>query len=190
MLPQRIDLDRQRAFCHTPPPFDFDLQAMLFFTRRLPVRNMGLLLATICLLSVVSTAPAHAEGWRDWVPFSGKDEPATKKKKTSTSSSRSPMWAQKSKKSTSKSSADEPGMLSRMGTGTKQFFGRTKDALTWGDDDAAPAKRPSGVSWNGSARKPREEEKSAWWNFWQRDESRPSKTVEDFMNQERPEHVN
>jgi hypothetical protein len=152
------------------------------------VRNIGLLLATICLLSTDSTTPAHAEGWRDWVPFAGKDEPAAKKKKSSSSSSRSPTWGQKSKKPASKTSAGEPGVLSRMGTSTKQFFGRTKDALTWGDD--TETKKPAGerVSWNSPSRKPKEE-KSSWWNWWQRDESRPSQTVEDFMRQERPEHV-
>jgi hypothetical protein len=80
-------------------------------------------------------------------------------------------------------------MWQRMTNGTKRLASRTKDALTWGDEkpkarhsswDDQPTVRPS--------RKPKDEP-SFWSNWFGADEPRPSKTVHDFLSQERPEQV-
>jgi hypothetical protein len=136
---------------------------------------------------VCTSAPAMAEGW-SWSslnPFSTGEA----KSKTSQSSS----WlGGKSLKSTKskKSGTDKPSLLARMGSGTKNAWNRTKEALSVEDDE--PKQEGRHYSWDNPSpyRRTKKKEESSWWsNWWRREEPHPSKTVQDFLSQERPEQV-
>ena len=147
-----------------------------------PVR---LLLSTAVMLLALESQAARAE-WRDWVPFANKGSATATKKKTT---SRTPLLGGKPIRSTG---ADKPSMMARMGNGTRKFLGRTKDALSFGDDgDDEPSGRHT--SWDDEAApyriREKKEDKSSWFSWFRRDEPRPSATVQDFLSQERPEQA-
>lgn len=148
------------------------------------VRLLGIVALVIC-----TSVPVRAEGWA-WSslnPFSGGNDQPKATKKSSWFNSK-PLKSTKSKKA----KADEPGLLARMGTGTKNAWNRTKEALTV-EDDEEPKKSGRHFSWDDASpyrRTTKKKEESSWWSsWWQRDEPRPSKTVQDFLSQERPEQV-
>jgi hypothetical protein len=133
-----------------------------------------------------SAATLHAEGWSltSWIPGQ-KDKPSTSK----TSSTRTPLLDGKPLRSTSKSrAARQPSVWGRMTTGTKNFFARTKDALTW-DSEPEPRSGGTHTSWDDPAPRlsRKKEEGSSFWNWFGPEEPRPSKTVQGFLSQKRPE---
>jgi hypothetical protein len=147
------------------------------------VRLLGIVLLLVC-----TSASARAEGfsWSSLNPFSGEEGGSTSSAKSSSWLNNKPLKSTKSKKS------DEPGWLARMGTGTKNAWNRTKEAFTV-DDEEEPKKRGRHTSWDDPSpyrRTTKKKEESSWWSSWWRsDEPRPSKTVQDFLSQERPEQV-
>lgn len=142
--------------------------------------RLSLLLAA-CLL--MTGTQARAEGWlTGWLPGGDKSE-----KKTS----RFGLLDGKPLRSTSRSSAaKEPSLWQRFSTGTRKFVDRTKDALTPGDGDSE-SERPSGrhFNWDDPPRKAsrKKDEPSFWTRLFKRNEPRPSKTIQGFLSQERPE---
>ena len=147
------------------------------------VRLFGVVTLLVC-----TSAPAMAEGW-SWSSLN----PFSKQGGTARASDESSWFSRKSQSSTKskKSDNDKPGLLARMGTGTKKAWNRTKEALTVEDDE--PKKEGRHISWDDPSpyrRNTKKKEESSWWSgWWQRDEPRPSKTVQDFLSQERPEQV-
>jgi hypothetical protein len=126
-----------------------------------------IVVAVCCLLG---TPSVRAEGWlTSWMP--GQKETTSTSR---TSNTRSPLLGRKPLYSASKTAAPKPGMWDRMSRGTKNFFSRTKDALSWNDEPRSS---------RSSSRKDDESFFSGWFD----NEPRPSKTVRGFMSQKRPE---
>jgi hypothetical protein len=125
--------------------------------------------------------PVRAEGWplTSWIP--GGQKETTSKRSAAT---RKPLLGGKSLRSTSKtSSAKEPSMWQRMTNGTGRFASRTKDALTFGGaDEKSQVREPT------ARIAPKREEPSFWARLFN-PEPRPSKTVDGFLSQKRPEEV-
>ena len=146
--------------------------------------RLGLLMAVSAWL-VCSTA--YAEGWlASWLP--GKKESAAEPA-AKTPSTRTPLLGGKPlRHSTRTSSENDASVWSRMGNGTRNLVGRTKERLSF---QGAKKEDPHHTNWDDKP-KPRasrkaKEEPSLWARMFQRDEPRPSKTVPDFLSQPRPE---
>jgi hypothetical protein len=138
-----------------------------------------------CLL--LMTSSVRAEGWlTGWIPGAKKESSTSAKSSTT----RTPLLGGKSLRSTSKTAAKQPSMWQRMTSGTRRLAANTKEALTFGGDEK-PKGRHS--SWDDatparSSRK-QKDEPSFLSRWFQPDEPRPSKTVDDFLSQKRPEQV-
>ncbi len=140
----------------------------------------------IAVCATLTSLPARAEGWSltSWIPGQ-KDET-----KTRSNTTRTPLLGGKPVRSTSRMSAgSQPSMWGRMTSGTTKFFARTKNALSWSDTPEPRARGGSHSSWDDA--KPSRSKKSkdgpSFFSGWFDDEPRPSKTVQGFMSQKRPE---
>jgi hypothetical protein len=142
---------------------------------------------TLALGLLLAASPACAEGWSltSWLP--GKKESTT----TRSSTMRMPMLGGKPLHSTSKSAARQPSVWQRVTTSTRKMATSTKNALTFGDEKEPSRGRHT--SWDDQPKarisKKQKDEPSFWARLFQPDEPRPSKTVPDFLSQERPEKL-
>lgn len=151
---------------------------------------VGLAMLVMCLLTCVPLG-AEESGWKmpNLNPFAAKKSaPASKSKGWSMPK----LWPS----STATRKPSQPSTLSKMTTGTKQFFSKTADVLNPFDDANDPPKSSGGSSWNpfrnasssqssgaGSARMPN------WsWNQDSSEDSAPQgpRTVNEFLAQPKP----
>lgn len=87
--------------------------------------------------------------------------------------------------------ADSPGLLSRMGQGTSNFFAGAKSALRLrrrSPDEPQTASEYSPWAHTGSGRSKPREEKRGWFSGWfsSSDDEAPAETVQDWIAQDRP----
>ena len=135
---------------------------------------------TVCALFI--TSHARAENWlTGWIP-------GGKKETSSTKTSRTPLLGGRSVRSTSKTAA-KPSMWQRMSNGTRKLAANTKDALTFGEDEKPKGRHSSWDDAKPARSSRKKDEPSVWSRWFGGEESRPSKTVDDFLSQKRPEQV-
>lgn len=147
-------------------------------------------LALLAWLTIVCLGPtvASGEGWDLW-PFNN-DKPKSKTTSTSTSlMGGSPLVK----------SSSEPSLLSKMGTGTKNFFSSTYDTLTfrksepkgqvsssfggWGQNP------PLGQSYNRKSSPKKKKDEPGWFSslFTSQEEPKRAETVSEWIGQPRPQ---
>ncbi len=153
---------------------------------------------TLALLLVFLTfapACARAEGWAFKNLLPGKTESETKK--TTMVNGRPLIGSPYAKRAESSSAG--PSVFTRMGQGTKAFFAKTTDVLTspFQRDEPASKTVSSFPTWQQSSnetgsrwsnKKEVEEQQPGWFGslFQQNEAPHPSRTVSDFLGQDRP----
>jgi hypothetical protein len=139
-----------------------------------------LVLALIALADVPVRA-ADGWSWRDLNPFTQREEPKTYHKRNSYA----PSWAGDGPQYSTRSS-ENPSLLQRMSTGTRRLMGRTRDAFSFDTDKPKPRGDGQHIGWNSPIAPKREKKKTGWFSWLRRDETRPSESIDDFLEQPRP----
>ena len=147
------------------------------------------LIAVLAASSVLTSARGEDRGWKmpNLNPFAGKSSPSSA---PPTSGWKLPNLLPKSNAAQRRS--NQPGTMTRMTQGTKQFFSKTADVLNPFDD--RPVEQPKITGSNSiftQQRKALEAEKksnsispASWWGG-EKKSSKP-KSVNDFLSQPRP----
>jgi hypothetical protein len=153
------------------------------------------LIAALLAAGLPSIANSADGGWKmpNLNPFSG----------TSGSGGGSPptsgwkmpkLWPSTGKSTAStranKRRSNQPSALSRMSTGTQQFFSKTADALTpWDNKKPAPPPKITGSNsiFSQSTKKPEKSDvaPASWWGGSEKKAESP-KSVNDFLSMPRP----
>lgn len=150
-------------------------------------------LALVVLMTLGAAPAVRGEGWKmpSLNPFKKRDShPAHLR---ITDEPKSAWWKPKLPSFSSgkpRGGSSQPSTWSKMTRTTKNAWSKTTDALNPFDDE--PEKPRSVTGYNtaftqASSRK-KEEKKSSWWPSWgAKEEPQRSKTVQDFLSQERPD---
>jgi hypothetical protein len=155
-----------------------------------------LVCGVVLLLAVAYPFAVNGEdgGWKmpNLNPFSGKGSGAGS---APTSGWKMPkMWPSTGKSTAStrakKRQSNQPGTLSKMSSGTQQFFSKTADALTpWDNKPAAPAPQITGSNslFSQSTKQPKKSDvaPASWWGGSEKKSETP-KSVNDFLSMPRP----
>lgn len=164
--------------------------------KRLEIMRSIALLLIVLLLAPTTVA---AEGWSLKNLWPGDSESTTSSSKTAMMNGR-PMVGSPYQHTTSKKKSDDgPSVFTRVGDGTKSFFSKTVDVLTLSSlrEDSEDNSTSSFPSWqqnssnSGSrwSKKKEVEEEPGWFgSLFKREEApHPSRTMSDFLSQDRPD---
>jgi hypothetical protein len=136
-------------------------------------------LATFLVVSsLLWTQPlsATAEGW-PWNPFASK----------SAGAETDPFFAARHESTSSASRSAGPSPIAKLNQGTKRFFGRAKNALSW-NRPSSPTPPSNMPYWNPSSSKTKKKSQGSWWTgMWGRKEPKKTETVGDFLDLDRPQ---
>lgn len=156
----------------------------------------SLLWALVVAVSGMVCGTARAEGWKmpSLNPFKKKDSHPAHLRITDNDSKSSSWWKPKlpsmptmTPRKTAPTPA-QPSTWTKVSSGTKSAWTKTKDALNPFDDEKVKPQSVTGYHSpfaQASTRK-KTESKSSWWPSWGKPEEKRAKTVQDWMSQERP----
>jgi hypothetical protein len=159
--------------------------------------KLSLLWALAIAVFALPTGAARGEGWKmpSLNPFKKKDSHPAHLRVTDDESKSSSWWKPKlpSKPTTTSrktaTTPTQPSTWSKVSSGTKSAWTKTKDALNPFDNEKEKPKSVTGYRTpfsQASARK-MPEKKSSWWPSWGGEPEKKPKTVQDFLGQPRPD---
>ena len=153
------------------------------------------IIASLLIVMLLAPATAMADGWsfKNLLPSSNSGS-----SKTAMMNGRPLIGSPYQKNTTKKKSNDGPSVFAKVGDGTKTFFAKTTDVLTFQflrDDSEEestsryPTWQQSSSNSNSRWSKQDEEEEPGWFSsLFQKEEApHPSRTMSDFLQQDRPD---